>query len=156
MRGKITAVAMVGAGILMTLAAPAGTAQAAPAHGAVVRGTAVQAGLGSCYASGCNHKNPYKTTCVRDAKWKQKAFNYDGQVAYLYYSRTCRAVWTEMWDAPKGTKIGVLRVSGSLASYARATSDPHTWTGMISDKGYRAVAYICANSVSACYTSDAY
>lgn len=157
MQGKITAAAVAGAGILMTLAVPTGAAQAASTDRTVVHGTSVQARVGSCYASGCNHKNPYKTICVRDGKWKQKVFNYDGQVAYLYYSRKCRAVWTEMWNAPKGTKIGVLRVSsGSPASYARATSNPHTWTGMISDKGYKAVAQICANSVSICYNSGAY
>jgi hypothetical protein len=133
-------------------------AAAIASAGTIAGAGQAQAARSTCYASSCNHLNPYKTTCTGDAFHIDPAYDSNGAAVYLYYSPSCRAVWAEAWNARPNTHISVHRRGGSLYSEDWATSDPHTWTGMINDAGYKAYAEICPPnnaSVSFCgQTSD--
>ncbi|MGW2426633.1 DUF2690 domain-containing protein [Streptomyces sp. NPDC001709] len=109
-------------------------------------GTAEAARI-SCYASSCNHLNPYKTYCTGDGYAVHSAKNEQGDVVYLYYSPSCRSVWAESWTRQVGDTIRVERSDGSIYSQDD-TDGTHSWTGMISDAGYKAHAMISDPGVS--------
>lgn len=131
-------------------------AATAIAAGGMVASTGTAEALTSCYASSCNHLNPYKTTCTGDAIHPYSAADSRGSVVYLYYSPSCRATWAETWNAPYNTYIEVQRDGGSLYSEDWATYGAHTWTGMINDAGYTSYATICPPSGGSCGFTSSY
>ncbi|MGW1894394.1 DUF2690 domain-containing protein [Streptomyces sp. NPDC002004] len=105
------------------------------------------AGRTSCYASSCNHLNPYKTYCTGDGRAVYSAANEQGDVVHLYYSPSCRSVWAETWTRQSGDVIRVERSDGSISS-SDVSDGTHSWTGMINDAGYKAHAEISDPGVS--------
>ncbi|MBW8795943.1 MAG: DUF2690 domain-containing protein [Streptomyces sp.] len=141
----------------MRRVASAVAATAIAAGGMVASSGTAEAARISCYASSCNHLNPYKTTCAGDAiRPLPGAKDSDGSVVYLYYSPSCRATWAETWSAPYKTRIVVYRDGGSLHSEDWATYGAHTWTGMINDAGYKSFAVICPPDGLGCAQTSSY
>jgi hypothetical protein len=142
--------------------APLLTAAIAVSGMALITTASPAAAASSCYASSCNHKNPYKTTCWKDnSVVAVTAKDTNGDVAKLHYSPSCRAVWAEAWDVKKNSTIGVFRDDTDYTPWSQDTANygRHTWTGMINDKGFKAFARICTpagSSNPSCAYSKSY
>ncbi|KQX10703.1 hypothetical protein ASC82_23925 [Streptomyces sp. Root431] len=89
----------------------------------------------SCYAAGCNGKDPGTTVCQNDAR--TVATGWTG--VELRYSPTCRAVWARKTNQSNGSTVNVHNTDGDYA-WTSVPAWSKGWTTMVNDAGITAQA----------------
>lgn len=114
---------------------------------ALVPSPAQAAAAGSCYASGCEGKNP-ATHCQSDARTVDSLELGSGTLE-LRYSPSCRAAWARMsangWDRydalPPMAKVVRNQDGKSYTCKFSSETQQSCHTSMVNDAGYTSYAY---------------